>query len=151
AGSRRAAQESPGCLIFAGSLARFALPMAQQPQGWGSLLASRIWLRRRGCRLSSAEAAPCALSPLLATVVLLVVLVLQQALVGCLPAVQRLWHEWQHPLYELPFAHGLIHAANFPLLAFAGFRLARVAYVLARLRTFANRPRAAASAGSSSV
>jgi beta-lactamase regulating signal transducer with metallopeptidase domain len=119
--------------------------------GLGVALASRTWLRRRGGRLSSAEAVSCALSPLLAILVLPVVLVLQPALVGCLPTVHHLWHRWQHDLYEVPVAHGLIHVANFLLLAFAVFRVARFVYVLARLRVFAGRLRAAASADHSDV
>jgi Zn-dependent protease with chaperone function len=77
--------------------------------------------------------------------------VLQPTLIGYLPTLHRLWHGWQHTLYAVPVAHGLIHAANLLLLLFAVFCVGRLLYVLARLRVFSGNLRAAPSSYHSNV
>jgi Zn-dependent protease with chaperone function len=94
------------------------------------------WRSRRGDDLPVAEAAWWAFLPALAMLVAPLGALLQPHVVWPMADLHSLWHTWEERVHATPVTHDLLHAGNGLCLAMAGFGLARVIYLLVRIRAF---------------
>lgn len=83
------------------------------------------------------EAGWAVLLPPLAVLLLPAMSLLPVAHLLTIAPLHDLWHRWELAVHSSPAAHGLLHAANWLLLALAAACVARTVYLAAGMRAFA--------------
>lgn len=121
--------------------ATLAYAYAATMVGVGAGFTLSACFRHAGRKLTSTEAAICALMPTLALPAFAILSTRGSADAVVPSSIHRAWHAWADMLHAIPEVHGLLHVAHWLLILYAITRVAKLASSLVQMRKQAIRVR----------